>query len=996
MIRTGYTGGLMDNREFLKHIRLFRKKANTDKLIIFVGAGVSRNVTGMPDWNTLIQQMAGAINYSRCDNCKKKSKSCQDTCKFKDTFSADEYLKVPQYVYNRNKKLYRQVLRDNIQHDLAIDAPLSNAILDLVPAHIITTNYDKLIEICKSIHRDNYEVIIHDKDLLSAAKNKYIIKMHGDIDDLDTIVLKEADYLEYTQKHVLIEMFIRSLLTDHTILFLGYSLNDYNVKLIISWINYIRTQNKALDKATKFAYIVLDEKKITKTQIKYFESNNIGVINLNKMPLVEGIPSDLSSDIGKRLYSFLRVIENPSFEKIFDANILFDDAISFMRKYKYVDCKNICALLFLKQYHIDGHELILHLNSEYDRVVMFLKKDTEDAEYLRQVFFDAGILYVRLVSVHTQRREDYKIEASDLSLANDKLFVAYLENNYTQLSYLANTNSATSPFESCFYMSLIRGYVSPVFEWLDSIQYGTLPTEGKVQYLFNESVLEATKSYRHSSQNILKFINGLSDEREKKMLSLYLDIFEGNYRRLKELGDAIAKLKDQYYNSHHTFLGNISLNELYKIRKIALEQYQFYFKNALLFKGFSDLSKILKYYIEAIICTNGNFIDTTTGAFGITSKKNRYSINAIDFDILTKFISTKDLYKLIQDYSVTTFSVTQGTIEHAVTVFENIANSVIQLKLYNRFLDASKTLMNCITLLPRFSLDVAQKEKIATIIVKLFEDEGFIEFFFSIHFPDFRQSTAALHEILKIIPKRHDLDIIDRILHSKDFFNFYANSNVRKLQDIVSYFWDDTAPEAVDEKVNTIIMSFEGKERVAALRLLYKRIGNFKNVGEYKGFLKDNFTLVNSDDIFDFTFDGWLDISEENSQKILTDAISIYEKQKASAVQSYPDPLHSQVELICILYITETIQSIECLREIMDASEFLQFFLAPNDFDYRQVDFSNYMWENIARRERFMEFFLSHKSDVIPNLQKKIDTDEATEFERKILYGFLLDKNEML
>ena len=80
----------------------------------------------------------------------------------------------------------------------------------------------------------------------------------------------------------------------------------------------------------------------------------------------------------------------------------------------------------------------------------------------------------------------------------------------------------------------------------------------------------------------------------------------------------------------------------------------------------------------------------------------------------------------------------------------------------------------------------------------------------------------------------------------------------------------------------------------------------------------------------------------------------------------------------------------------MYASEFLQFFLAPDDFDYHQVDFSNYMWENIARRERFMEFFLSHKSEVIPDLQKKIDTDEATEFERKILYGFLLDKNEML
>jgi len=986
----------MNNKELLKLIRFFRKKANTDKLIIFVGAGVSRNVSGMPDWNTLIQQMAGAINYSRCDNCKKKSKGCQDTCKFKDTFSADEYLKVPQYVYNRNRKLYRKILCDNIQHDLEIDAPLSNAILDLAPAHIITTNYDKLIENCKSIHRDNYEVIIHDKDLLSATKNKYIIKMHGDIDDLDTIVLKESDYLEYTQKHVLIEMFIRSLLTDHTILFLGYSLNDYNVKLIISWINYIRTQNKALDKATKFAYIVLDEKKITKTQVKYFEGNNIGVINLNKMPLAEDIPSDLSSDIGKRLYSFLRVIENPSFEKIFDANILFDDAISFMRKYKYVDCKNICALLFLKQYHIDGHELLLHLDSEYDRVVMFLKKDTDDAEYLRQVFFDAGIFYVRLVSSYTQRREGYKIEVSDFSLTNDKLFVAYLENNYIQLSYLANTNSETFPFESCFYMSLIRGYIPPVFEWLDSIQYEVLTTEEKVQYLFNESVLEATKSYRHSSQNILKFINGLSDEREKKMLSLYLDIFEGNYRRLKELGDAITKLKDQYYNSNYTFLGNISLNELYKIRKTALEQYQFYFKNALLFKGFSDLSIILKYYIEAIICTNGNFIDTTTSVFGITSKKNRYSINAIDFDILTKFISTKDLYKLVLDYSVTTFSTTDGLVDHAVTVFENIANSIVQLNLHTHFSNAPQTLINCMVLISRFTINMEQKMKLAAILVKLFKDDGFIEFFFSTHFPDFRQSINALHEIMKTIPKSHDLDIIDKILHSKDFFNFYANSNVRKLQDIISYFWDDNAPEPADEKINSIIMSFEGKQRVVALRILYKRIDGFKNVVEYKEFLKDNFNLVDSDDIFDFTFDGWLDISEEKIQKILTDTINSYKKQKVSVVRSYPDPLRSQIELICILYITGTIQSIECLREITVASEFLQFFLAPNDFDYSQVDFSNYMWENIARRERFMEFFLSHKADIIPNLQKKIDADQATEFERKVLYGFLLDKNELL
>ena len=100
--------------------------------------------------------------------------------------------------------------------------------------------------------------------MLNADKSKYIIKMHGDVLRPETIVLKEQDYLEYSQKHVLIELFVKSLLADHTILFLGYSLNDYNVKLIVSWINYLRSQNKAFSKDRKVGYIVLDAERIAK------------------------------------------------------------------------------------------------------------------------------------------------------------------------------------------------------------------------------------------------------------------------------------------------------------------------------------------------------------------------------------------------------------------------------------------------------------------------------------------------------------------------------------------------------------------------------------------------------------------------------------------------------------------------------------------------------------------------------------------------------------
>lgn len=269
----------MNKEELLEYINLFREKAENNKLIIFVGSGVSLNVDGMQSWYSLIQKMAQTINYSKCSTCKNSKDGCSDFCLLKEDYSTDEFLKIPQYVYNKSKDLYDKILKENIK-DVSVDAPLSEAIFDINPVHIITTNYDTLLESSKNEFCEQYQVIVHDKDLLNAEKSKYIIKMHGDINDLDTIILKEEDYLNYSQEHVLLELFVKSLLVDHTILFLGYSLNDYNIKLIISWLNYMRSQNNALSSWQKVGYIVLDEYEISDTQISYFAGNNIDVINI--------------------------------------------------------------------------------------------------------------------------------------------------------------------------------------------------------------------------------------------------------------------------------------------------------------------------------------------------------------------------------------------------------------------------------------------------------------------------------------------------------------------------------------------------------------------------------------------------------------------------------------------------------------------------------------------------------------------------------------------
>lgn len=323
----------MDKEKLIEYINFFNEKAEKNKVIIFVGSGVSRNVEGMPSWYDLIQKMAQSINYSKCSYCQHKKENCRDTCLFMEEYSTDEFLKIPQYVYNKDKELYNKILKDNIQ-DITIDAPLSNVIFDINPLHIITTNYDTLLESSQNEFREQYDVIVTDKDLLNTEKNKYIIKMHGNLSQLETIILKEQDYLEYSQKHMLTELFIKSLLTNHTILFLGYSLSDYNVKLIISWLNYMRLQNDALNDNQKVGYILLDEEQIDITQTSYFAGVNIEVVNINKMPYVDDIPKSLTNEKGKRLYSFLRAITNPLYIK----DLAFiKNSIRLLEQYTFVD-----------------------------------------------------------------------------------------------------------------------------------------------------------------------------------------------------------------------------------------------------------------------------------------------------------------------------------------------------------------------------------------------------------------------------------------------------------------------------------------------------------------------------------------------------------------------------------------------------------------------------------------------------------------------------------
>lgn len=95
--------------------------------------------------------------------------------------------------------------------------------------------------------------------------------------------------------------------------------------------------------------------------------------------------------------------------------------------------------------------------------------------------------------------------------------------------------------------------------------------------------------------------------------------------------------------------------------------------------------------------------------------------------------------------------------------------------------------------------------------------------------------------------------------------------------------------------------------------------------------------------------------------------------------------------MIIILYLFGEITDISRLKDIEEENEFLKFFDNPSSIDYSKVDFSNYMWENIIRNDKYRSVLLKYKNLIIPNIEKKIESDNVSEVEKVFLYGYLYE-----
>lgn len=978
----------MNHDELLKYIGLFREKAEQGKLVIFVGAGVSQNVDGMPSWNALIQNMAKAIGYSRCASCRHKTKTCESTCLLKNDFSTDELLKIPQHVFNKDSELYNRVLTESVP-DIMADAPLSLAIFDINPVHIITTNYDKLLETSTHIFCEQYQVIVHDKDLLNANKGKYIIKMHGDLSEPDSIVLKEQDYLNYSQNHVLIELFIKSLLTDHIVLFLGYSLNDYNIKLILSWLNYMRSQNGALDEGRRVGYLIQDQETVDDTQLSYFNSNNIGVININSMPLIKNIPMELSNEIGKRLYSFLRVIADPALEENLAS---IGNAVKFMSRFSFVSYEQILKLLYVKSYEVIDWQLHVFSASDYTRLITFMESEDEEANNLKQLFLNAGIVLIYCFHEHKDMR--FAIgELSQNALLQSEIFNLYILNKYDSIKSLLDSDSKVfAANEKQFYQSIISGYKEILADY-NKVDISQLQNEQKVACLHNLAVADALQTFCFDSTKVKQFIQNIVSARERDLFSEYLDIYNGNTEKCLEMQQALDKLKKEVCDRNTIYFGRTSCGKIYEIKRLVMTQYFFYYNNHIFYQGFNDLNKFFRPYIEAIICSNCDAAEKSSHFGDMEFTNRKYLIGYIDLDIMTKFISANDLNAFIKAYSIKKLNIDGDGVRFLVECFQNLCKSIAVTQTYGFRQSAFSTLSNLILLLNLIDLDEDSKKVLAKSIVVLFDNKALAQQLFSIHWPDYKLTLRELSKLCGLLTFSPNFMIADQIIGGEEFFEYAQNVHFNSLRFLVERFL--SKDEETTNRIQTLIDATEEfHKKVILLRLFYQQITGDAIQQKYKCILSENFAQLPIEAIYDFTFSGWL-IPDQNSIKEFLNKILVISKKDIAGVRAYPDPVETKLECVYLLYINDMITDISILKELSEERPHLQFLLDPESFDYSQVDFSDYMWENFARHEKYMNYFVVHKEAITPKIQNRIISEEATETEKRILYGFLLNGDEV-
>ncbi|WP_290703376.1 SIR2 family protein [Amphritea sp.] len=207
--------------------------ANQGKFVFFVGAGLSQPL--FPSWESLLKDF---LEQAKEGEFPHEEDEIIDFIQ-----NGENYLDIAEACVNAmGPSRYRDIMEKIFDKDFSeSEVPESyKALMKLCPKTIITTNYDRLPEVAG---RGKYRINTH-KNAPEASRffadgKSSVYKMHGDITDQSSIVLTTSDYQEIINNNSSARTLLTSMLSTKILIFVGFSLSDPHVDVILDNIKSI-------------------------------------------------------------------------------------------------------------------------------------------------------------------------------------------------------------------------------------------------------------------------------------------------------------------------------------------------------------------------------------------------------------------------------------------------------------------------------------------------------------------------------------------------------------------------------------------------------------------------------------------------------------------------------------------------------------------------------------------------------------------------------------
>ena len=219
-------------------LKLICNAIETGKCLAFLGAGACtafpknarEEESGLPTGGQLAQWLAEKCQYTNGT-----------------TYDLDKVAEYFIYLHSGDREPLEKALQEKL-NIVCRPRPIHTVLAQLPQIKIvITSNYDTLLEhelarygrsLTKNVYNLNNPRAGHFPIIIDFSEKDIILhKMHGSIDEPNSMVVTQSDYIRYLANlhdldRGMPEYFRKVMIPQRTLLFLGYSLEDWNFRVI--------------------------------------------------------------------------------------------------------------------------------------------------------------------------------------------------------------------------------------------------------------------------------------------------------------------------------------------------------------------------------------------------------------------------------------------------------------------------------------------------------------------------------------------------------------------------------------------------------------------------------------------------------------------------------------------------------------------------------------------------------------------------------------------